>query len=82
MQGSVIPEPNGGYPAELTEKEQQLILGGEITIWGENLDSMTIEQRLWPRSYAIAERLWSSQELTDERSMYKRMKVMDTWSEI
>ena len=82
MQGSVIPEPNGGYPAELTEKEQRLILGGEMTIWGENLDSMTIEQRLWPRSYAIAERLWSSQDLTDERSMYKRMKVMDTWSEI
>ncbi|MHA2726604.1 beta-N-acetylhexosaminidase [Vibrio campbellii] len=82
MAGSVIPEPNGGYPAELTEKEQRLILGGEITIWGENLDSMTIEQRLWPRSYAIAERLWSSQDLTDERSMYKRMKVMDTWSEI
>ena len=82
MAGGVIPEPKGGYPAELTEKEQLLILGGEITIWGENLDSMTIEQRLWPRSYAIAERLWSSQELTDERSMYKRMTVMDTWSEI
>lgn len=82
IEGSIIPEPNGGYPAELTEKEQQLILGGEITIWGENLDSMTIEQRLWPRSYAIAERLWSSQDLTDERSMYRRMKVIDTWSEI
>ncbi len=50
MAGSVIPEPNGGYPAELTEKEQQLILGGEITIWGENLDSMTIEQRLYPEA--------------------------------
>ncbi len=49
---------------------------------GENLDSLTIEQRLWPRSYAIAERLWSSQTLTDERSMYQRMNVMDTWSEI
>ena len=80
--GSVIPAPNGGYPAELKGKEKDLILGGEITIWGENLDSMTIEQRLWPRSYAIAERLWSSQELTDERSMYQRMSVMDTWSEI
>ncbi|MEF1171218.1 beta-N-acetylhexosaminidase [Vibrio sinaloensis] len=80
--GSVIPEPNGGYPAELKGKEKDLILGGEITIWGENLDSMTIEQRLWPRSFAIAERLWSSQELTDERSMYQRMSVMDTWSEI
>jgi hexosaminidase len=82
IEGSVIPEPNGGYPAELKGDERDLILGGEITIWGENLDSMTIEQRLWPRSYAIAERLWSSQELTDERSMYQRMNVMDTWSEI
>lgn len=82
IKGSVIPEPNGGYPAELSEQEQNLILGGEITIWGENLDSMTIEQRLWPRSYAVAERLWSAKELTDESSMYKRMKAVDTWSEL
>ncbi|WP_019275233.1 beta-N-acetylhexosaminidase [Vibrio coralliilyticus] len=82
VKGSVIPAPNGGYPAVLEGDEKDLILGGEITVWGENLDSTTIEHRLWPRSYAIAERLWSSQELTDERSMYQRMKVMDTWSEI
>lgn len=82
LANNTIPEPVGGYPAELTVQEQQRILGGEITIWGENLDSMTIEQRLWPRSYAIAERLWSRQELTDERSMYQRLSVMDTWSEI
>lgn len=82
VKGSVIPDPNGGYPAVLEGDEKDLILGGENTVWGENLDSTTIEHRLWPRSYAIAERLWSSQELTDERSMYQRMKVMDTWSEI
>ncbi|MGY3572023.1 family 20 glycosylhydrolase [Vibrio paucivorans] len=82
IEGSVIPEPNGGYPAELTEKEKELILGGEITIWLEMKDSHTVEQYLWPRSYAIAERFWSDAELTDERSMYKRMKVMDTWSEV
>ncbi len=82
VEGSVIPEPNGGYPAELTDKEKELILGGEITMWLENKDSLTVENYLWPRSYAIAERFWSDAELTDERSMYKRMKAMDTWSEI
>ncbi|ERM62605.1 beta-N-acetylhexosaminidase [Vibrio mimicus CAIM 1883] len=79
---NTIPEPNGGYPAQLSKEQEPLILGGEITIWGENLDSMTIEQRLWPRSYAIAERLWSSETLTDEASMYRRMRVLDGWSEI
>lgn len=82
IEGSVIPEPNGGYPAELTEEQQKLILGGEITAWAENYDSMTVENRLWPRSYAIAERFWSPAELTDEDSMYKRMAAIDNWSEI
>ncbi|MEZ9134050.1 family 20 glycosylhydrolase, partial [Vibrio breoganii] len=58
------------------------ILGGEITMWLENKDSHTVENYLWPRSYAIAERFWSDAELADERSMYKRMKAMDTWSEV
>ncbi|MDN2480925.1 family 20 glycosylhydrolase [Vibrio agarivorans] len=80
--GSTIPEPTGGYPAVLTDDEKDLILGGEITMWLENKDSHTVEQYLWPRSYAIAERLWSSEALTDERSMYERMQVMDTWSEV
>ncbi|GAL36711.1 beta-hexosaminidase [Vibrio maritimus] len=80
--GAVIPEPTGGYPAELTEEEQSLILGGEITVWAENINSQTMENRIWPRSYAIAERFWSSEELTDEASMYKRMRAIDNWSEI
>ncbi len=77
-----IPEPTGGYPAELNDQEKELILGGEITVWGENINSMTMENRIWPRSYAIAERFWSSEDLTDEASMYKRMRAIDTWSEI
>lgn len=80
--GSAIPAPSGGYPAELTEDEQSLILGGEITVWAENINSQTMENRIWPRSYAIAERFWSSEELTDEASMYKRMRAIDSWSEI
>jgi hexosaminidase len=82
QKGTSIPEPTGGYPAELNEQEQELILGGEITVWGENINSMTMENRIWPRSYAIAERFWSNEELTDEASMYKRMRAIDNWSEI
>ncbi|NOH30228.1 family 20 glycosylhydrolase [Vibrio mediterranei] len=82
QEGTSIPEPTGGYPAELNEQEQKLILGGEITVWGENINSMTMENRIWPRSYAIAERFWSSENLTDEASMYKRMRAIDNWSEI
>ncbi|OEF05085.1 family 20 glycosylhydrolase [Vibrio genomosp. F10] len=82
LEGSVIPKPDGGYPAELTEKEKALILGGEITIWLENKDTHTVESYLWPRSYAIAERLWSDASITDEESMYERMAVIDNWSEV
>ncbi|MGF1777693.1 family 20 glycosylhydrolase [Vibrio nomapromontoriensis] len=81
-EGSSIPAPTGGYPAELTDDEKALILGGEITVWGENYNSLTVENRIWPRSYVIAERLWSDETLTDEASMYKRMRAIDTWSEI
>ncbi|MGY0400074.1 MAG: beta-N-acetylhexosaminidase [Ostreibacterium sp.] len=82
ISGATIPAPTGGYPAVLSDTQKKLILGGEITVWGENLNSVIVENRIWPRSYAIAERLWSNKNLTDETSMYKRMQAIDTWSEI
>ncbi|UJF17932.1 family 20 glycosylhydrolase [Vibrio sp. SS-MA-C1-2] len=82
IKGSEIPTPNGGYPVSLTKKEQKLILGGEAAIWAENYDDSTLDNRIWPRSYVVAERLWSSEELTDEASMYQRLQTMDRWSTI
>nr|VVV02715.1 Beta-hexosaminidase [Aliivibrio wodanis] len=82
IKNSEIPVPNGGYPVALDKDEQKLILGGEAAIWAENYDDLTVEGRIWPRTYAVAERLWSAEALTDEDSMYQRLQAMDNWATI
>ncbi|KAI8373746.1 glycoside hydrolase superfamily [Blakeslea trispora] len=43
----------------LTEAEAAYVLGGEVALWTEQVDSTTLDTRLWPRSSAAAEVLWS-----------------------
>lgn len=57
----------------LTPEEKARILGGEATMWSELVTPLNIDSRLWPRTAAIAERFWSSEDVTDIESMYKRM---------
>ena len=60
----------------LTDAEAAHILGGEATMWGEWVGPETIESRIWPRGAAIAERLWSPREVTNEDDMYRRLERM------
>ena len=63
----VSPETN------LTSQELQHILGGEATMWGEWVSPETIDSRIWPRTAAIAERLWSPAFVIDVDDMYRRL---------
>src|ERR1700728_5100814 len=62
--------------ATLTAAERNLILGGESCQWAEWVTPENIDSHIWPRNAAIAERLWSPQEVKDVASMYKRMKAV------
>jgi hexosaminidase len=68
-------DPMGGAAANLTPEQQKLILGGEATMWSEYVNAENMDSRIWPRSAAIAERLWSPQSVTDVASMYVRMNA-------
>src|SRR5256885_5594374 len=45
-------------------------------MWGEWVSPETIDSRIWPRTAAIAERLWSPRNVTDVDDMYRRLSVI------
>lgn len=45
------------FGAELNKP--QLILGAEAALWTETSDDPSVENRIWPRTAALAERVWA-----------------------
>jgi hexosaminidase len=55
---------------DLTNEQKKFILGGEATMWAELVDSINIDTRIWPRTAAIAEVLWSGRTTFGQDSLY------------
>jgi hexosaminidase len=71
-----LVDPLSGAGATLTPAQQKLILGGEACMWEEFASDESVESRIWPRAAAVAERLWSPQQVQDVNSMYRRMEAV------
>jgi len=57
------------------------ILGGEAALWSEQADEQTLDERLWPRGSALAERLWTNPntnwEPAEFRLIHQRQRLVN-----
>jgi len=60
----------------LTSDQRRLVLGAEAPLWSELVTDEMVDQRLWPRAAALAERFWSPANVRDVADMYRRLAIV------
>ena len=71
-----LVDPLVGSTSSLTPDQKARILGGEAAMWTDILSTENVDNRTWPRVAAIAERLWSPEQVRDVDSMYERLAMV------
>jgi hexosaminidase len=56
---------NSDPAAGITGNNVKNIIGGEAIMFGEQVDSVNFDSRVWPRACGVSERLWSPQDITN-----------------
>ncbi|MEX6157150.1 beta-N-acetylhexosaminidase [Providencia manganoxydans] len=79
---SLADTPEGIAPTTPDADKMSNIRGGEIALWAENIRAPIIDIKLWPRAFAVSERLWSAQDVNNEEDMYRRLNAADAWSSV
>jgi hexosaminidase len=50
---------------DFTPAEAALVIGGEASLWGEEINAHNLQPKAWPRGAAFAERMWSARAVDD-----------------
>jgi hexosaminidase len=69
---TVEPYDGGNF----TDAQKKMILGGEAPLWSEYVDDTNFNARVYPRLLAVAERLWSPQNIKDVTTALPRIDHM------
>jgi hypothetical protein len=57
-------DPLNGTQGILTPAQERLVIGGEVSLWGEEIDQANIAMKAWPRGCAFAEKMWTPRKAT------------------